>query len=98
MKPWNIFGHRNANNRVRRRRRQLVQQRGAFRRRSGQAVPGVSEFQQGNNSVTCKKGGTGLGLTISKRNYRDAWGRIWIESVVGQGSTFSFTLLVIANN
>jgi signal transduction histidine kinase len=54
------------------------------------------EFQQADNSVTRKKGGTGLGLAISKRIIELHGGTISLVSVAGQGSTFSFTLPVMA--
>ncbi|MBD0364082.1 MAG: response regulator, partial [Coleofasciculus sp. C3-bin4] len=65
---------------------------------TGIGIPEVDQpkifekFKQVGNTLTDKPKGTGLGLSICQQIVKHHGGKIWVESELGEGSTFSFTL------
>jgi signal transduction histidine kinase len=79
---------------------------GAFRLAVTDTGPGIDpdhhkrifdEFQQVDSSSTRSKGGSGLGLSISKRIVEMHGGSIWVESELGKGAAFHVRLPIVSD-
>ena len=82
---------------------QVSEAEGEFLVRVTDTGPGISEedcravfdeFHQADDSSTREQGGTGLGLAIAKRTVELHGGKVWVDSVLGEGASFVFTLPV----